>query len=183
MTSNNIDNINLAIQTNDEELYKKSLPDSIDYGVAYLLSRYTTDSNQAYDCVMAVIERLLLKFDSLAGDKDFNFASYFIESCKNQYFSDKRKLKRNDPLIDTQDIFDRNEGIYDILFDREQKEMLRRCIKKLNDHQYNFITWLFQNPDADAVELEGRFSISMNAVYQKKHRIVRLLQKCIGFFT
>lgn len=175
--------INQSFETCNEELFKEHINDSIDYGVAYLLSSYTKDKNLAYDCVMAVIERLLTRFDSLCGKSDFRFSSYFIESCKNQYLSHKRKLIKSDTLEDIHNVYDASQNLYDILFSREQKEIFRRCLTKLNNHQLDFIAWLFRHPDAEIAEMEGHFSIAINAIYQKKHRIVKILQKCIGFFT
>jgi|GEM_PF-2404561 RNA polymerase sigma factor (sigma-70 family) len=183
MKSNKIDQINLALKTCNEELFRGGLTSSVDYGVAYLLSKYTSDTDFAYDCVMSVIERLIVRFDSLCGADDFHFNSYFIKACKNQLLSDIRKLRRTEPLIDSHNLQDSNETIYEMLFSRDQKEWLSHCLSKLNDHQFDFIAWLFQNPRAEKLELEGHFSLPVNAVYQKKHRIVKILQKCISLFT
>ena len=183
MKSTKIDQISLALKTCNEELFRNSLTDTVDYGVVYLLSKYTSDADFAYDCVMAVIERLLVRFNSLCGANDFYFNSYFIEACKNQYLTEKRKIGKTDPLHNSQDLRDTSDSVYDILFNKDQKEWLRHCLSKLNDRQFDFIAWLFQNPRAENSELEGYFSLPINAIYQKKHRIVKLLQKCIGLFT
>lgn len=183
MKSTNFNQITLALKTCNEELYKTCLTDSVDYGIAYLISRYSADNDFAYDCVMAVIERMLVRFDSLCGNSNIHFSSYFIEACKNQYLSERRKLKSTDPLSNSYDINDATANIYDILYSKEQKEFLRRCLNKLNDHQFEFIAWLFQHAGAENTALEGHFSLPINAIYQKKHRIVKLLQKCVSLFT
>lgn len=180
MHNNSFDKITRAIDNKNKALFSEEIADCIDFGQAYLISTYQIDIDLAYDCVMNVLEKLIENFFQIAKKKDLNFGGYFIQSLKNEYLQHYRKDKKVDQTHSLSDFQDTHEQVYDVLFTQDDKNSLKRCIEKLPEDHFEFISWVLKNEKPDKELLKKKYDITVNAFYQRKHRIINMLKKCMG---
>jgi RNA polymerase sigma factor (sigma-70 family) len=64
------------------------------------------------------------------------------------------------------------------VFDSEKQKILDRCLDKLDSYNREFILYWLRNPGAQAEDVAEVFGLSVNATWQRKYRLIRLLSKC-----
>lgn len=182
MQVNLFEKVEISIKERDLKTFSTAISTHVNFGIAYLVHTFEIDPDQAYDCVMNVIEKLIGSFDMLCDKDHFNIAGYYLQSLKNEYRLFYRKEKKVFSHADFENIRAKQEAIYDQLFSNEEKLSLRRCIEKLPADQKEFIYWNISNPKPQAKEVEQKFDLTINAFYQRKHKIINKLRRCLGVF-
>jgi RNA polymerase sigma factor (sigma-70 family) len=66
----------------------------------------------------------------------------------------------------------------DNIINKEMEELLKKCINKLDDKNKAFIHYLLENPKMKTEEIAEHFNMTVNATWQKKHRLIHKLREC-----
>lgn len=64
------------------------------------------------------------------------------------------------------------------IINKEMEALLKRCIHKLDDHNKAFINYLLEHPKMKTEEIAEHFNMTVNATWQKKHRLIVKLREC-----
>jgi hypothetical protein len=182
MQVNPFEKIECSLKDHNVDLFSVSLAEQLNFGMAYLMHSFEIDPDKAYDCVLNVIEKLINNFDKLCKKEDFNIAGYFLQSLKNEYRLMYRWEKRVFPISTMEEYKFRQEAIYNQLFTEDEKISLRHCIEKLPEDHKEFIKWNISNPKPKPKEIKDKYYLTVNAYYQRKHKIIKRLKKCLGAF-
>lgn len=66
----------------------------------------------------------------------------------------------------------------DNIINKEMEDLLKKCINKLDDKNKEFIHYILENPKMKTEEIAEHFSMTVNATWQKKHRLIHKLREC-----
>jgi DNA-directed RNA polymerase specialized sigma24 family protein len=64
------------------------------------------------------------------------------------------------------------------VLESKELEVLTKCIDRLDPFNREFILYWLKNPGAQAEDVAEAFGLSVNATWQRKYRLIRLLGKC-----
>lgn len=175
--------INHAIQHGDRVKFDALIGEFIPIGVGYIMSQFKTSHQDAYDCTMLVIERLLERFDELNNKEEIVFGAYFIQSLKHEFYSLQRK-KKQDYIIESEvsasiRIEEDLNPIYEAITTEDERSRLEHCLRKLSTRNFRVIRWFFDNPDGNIQELVDEIGGTATSIYTRKHRIINILADCV----
>lgn len=70
------------------------------------------------------------------------------------------------------------ENQVDNLIDVDTQKILVKCLDSLDPYNRSFMEYWIQHPGIGHKEVAEAFGLSVNATWQRKYRLIRLLQKC-----
>ena len=147
--------------------------------IKFLMVRMGADQLDAEDSVQ---NTLLLTIQKIKNDKLKNpdtIIYYMFTTAKNDYL--KQLSKKREPVYDdVPDVHFENGDQLERLLDDERQKILQYCLSKLKKDHKAYICYWLENPEDEAADVAGRFGISVNNAWTKKHRIIQLLKECIN---
>ena len=103
--------------------------------------------------------------------------SYMMTTAKNNLL---RSLRRG-PI----EVYDESasysatvENQTDTLFEFELQQALWECVEKLDPKNREFMKYWINNPGIRHEEVAEMFGLSINATWQRKFRLIKILQRC-----
>lgn len=70
------------------------------------------------------------------------------------------------------------ENQVDNLLHADTQKILVKCLESLDPYNRSFMEYWIQHPGIGHEEVAEAFGLSVNATWQRKYRLIRILQKC-----
>lgn len=64
------------------------------------------------------------------------------------------------------------------ILDLDEQKILLKCINRLDNFNREFIMFWLLNPGVQAEEVAESFGLSVNATWQRKYRLIKILSRC-----
>jgi len=103
--------------------------------------------------------------------------SYMMTTARNNFIRQCRKdaiLVYDDSSAYSTTLSDQT----DHLVDEDDQRILLECLNELDPFNKSFIDYWLKNPGIRAEEVAAEFGFSVNATWQRKHRIIKALRRC-----
>ncbi len=145
--------------------------------ISFLHIHMNASKEDAEDCAQ---DALLVSLETISKGKmrDTEYLlSFLLSTCRNNYLN--LQTKRFPQFTDRNpDETTRPPRQLSALLDEEKKDILSQCLEKLSAGYRTFINYWFTHPEAEAKKAAAHFSMSVENVWTKKHRIIKKLNKC-----
>ncbi len=168
-----------AVQDADEEKINEFYPKVFGVLVHFVQVRMGAELHDAEDAAQTSIMNVMDSIKDGKVTEGKKVIPYLMTSAKNHYL---RILQKEDKFEyqDTLDASpeDRNSA-FDSLVNKEQQEVLKQCLQSLKEDFRTFISHWFQFPGIDAETVASHFDMSVQNVWVKKHRVIKLLRECV----
>jgi len=171
------DQFYLAIKNQDQINITKYTKVIFDELVRYLSSTVNACDDDCQEAAQLAIIQVVQKIQSDQIREPKAIKSYLITCAKRNIY----KLTRLGPTL----VYDERAEYSidpaqqtDQIINKEMLELLSHCINKLDDKNKTFVRFLFENPKMKTEEIAGYFNMSINATWQKKHRLINKLKSC-----
>lgn len=166
-----------AIRTGDDEQVNRLIPHLQKVLNKYLRSTMQADVNDAKDCVQQAFLFTIQKIRSDQINDPSSLFYYLLRACRNHYL---RMIRHDDLSIEdsTLDYAITPATQINTLVSKEKKRILHECLDELNENHRNFIDYWMSHPGSEASVVSRKFNISINNVWTRKHRIIKLLNEC-----
>lgn len=167
-----------SIQTGDDKTTNRMCKEAAPILKKYLISNVGSSPEDADDAIQEMFEYIIKKIKQNDIENPSGLLAYMLTTSRHCYY--KILKKRDKQLAEDlkNDPGSKATQIWDIV-DHEKQEILKRCLSKLKKSYLEFITYLFDYPDAETEDIAEYFDISTNNAWTRKHRIIRKLSKCI----
>lgn len=152
--------------------------ETFDILCSYLRTNMRANEPDAKDCAQHALVKTLERIQKNAIREPESIYSYLLQSARNRYLRVRYEHNRSNYQEDMEAYVPVEEQI-DILSTREEQDALENCLDQLNGKSRNLIEYLLEHPDSQARDVAVRFGISVNNVWTKKHRIIKILSDCI----
>lgn len=166
-----------AIRSGDDESVNRIIPKLQTVLNRFLRTTMQADVNDAKDCVqqafLFTIEKI--RTDQIRDPDSLFF--YLMRACRNHYL---RMSQRQDVSIEDSTFEYAVSPATQIktLISEEKKRILQECLDQLNAGHRSFIDFWLKHPRTEASVVSRKFHISVNNVWTRKHRIIKLLSEC-----
>lgn len=167
-----------SIQDGDDKTANKLCSEATPIIKKYLISNTGSSPEDADDAIQKMFEYIIKKIRQDDIDNPSGLLLYMLTTSRHCYY---KILKKRDKQL-AEDL--KNEPgreatqMWEIV-DKEKQEILKRCLTKLKKSYLEFITYLFNYPDAETEDIAEYFNISTNNAWTRKHRIIKKLTKCV----
>ena len=167
----------LAIKSQDQLDITKYTKVIFDELVRYLSSTVSACDDDCQEAAQLAIIQVVQKIqlDQIREPKAIK--SYLITCAKRNIY----RLTRLGPTI----VYDERAEYSidptqqaDTIINKEKRELLKRCINKLDEKNKVFVQYLLENPKMKTEEIAKHFNMTVNATWQKKHRMINKLRDC-----
>lgn len=167
-----------SIQNGDDRTANKMCSEATPILKKYLISNVGSSPEDADDAIQKMFEYIIKKIKQDDIENPSGLLAYMLKTSRHCYY---KILKKRDKQL-AEDLINepgRNASqIWDIV-DKEEQEILKQCLTKLKKSYLDFITYLFNYPDAETEDIAEYFNISTNNAWTRKHRIIKKLAKCV----
>jgi RNA polymerase sigma factor (sigma-70 family) len=165
-----------AVQENDLSKVEEHLKTLQPRLIRFLRIHMNAPLADAEDCVQ---EALLICFESIL-DKGLkrpgSVLTFLLSTCRNNYF---KLLKKREELYEEvpRGYFQHPQQLTNLI-DNDKLKILEWCLDQLNEEYRKFMKFWFDNPGYEAEEVAEYFDLSISNTWTRKHRLVKLLNKC-----
>jgi hypothetical protein len=147
--------------------------------IAHLIIRYKAQLCDAQD---ATQQTILSLFTMVKNNKNVIFEksdNYFLTVLRNEYF--KIVKSRRAVFMESIDIYEDTSTIdtFSILINKEEKRVLKECIKTMLPKHRGYMEYWIQRPDADSESFALEFDMTVANAWTVKHRLIQYLNKCV----
>lgn len=166
-----------AIRTGNDEQVNRLLPDLQKVLKQFLRSTMQADINDADDCVQQAMLFTIQKIRSDQINEPSRLFYYLLRACRNHYL----RMNRHSDISIEDSTFDYAVSPatqIKALLSKEKQRILQECLDELNTSHREFIDYWMKYPGSEATVVSRRFHISVNNVWTRKHRIIKLLKEC-----
>jgi RNA polymerase sigma factor (sigma-70 family) len=169
-----------AIQKNDRRSTDTLLSSLFPVLVNYLCVTMNAGVKDAEDCAQEALITVVENIRRNGIKNPDSIFNYIITVSRHAYL----RLRRDDipgNYVDFSEAYHVAEPAdqLDNLLDNERERLLEECMQELSEENREMIGMWFQNPGRPSEEVARRFQISVNNAWIRKHRIIKLLNKCI----
>jgi RNA polymerase sigma factor (sigma-70 family) len=145
--------------------------------IAFLCIHMNADRADAKDVAQ---DAMLIMIESVNDDvirDPEQIIKYMMSVCRNRYLK-LAESKKSVELSEKADYQAQPPNQLQALLDKEQKELLRRCLQQLKEEYQRFMQFWFENPDAHTEKVAEKFGISKSNAWTRKHRLTKKLNEC-----
>ncbi len=155
------------------ELLEEVLPKLVEYLRVTMGADHTTAEECVQQAFLNVYERIL--GDKIRDPK--SILSYMMQASRNEYLSYRDKNKKYTDLPVAHDPIVEPAEQVELLIDRERKQAIKDCMRKLDRESREFILYFFENPGVRSRQVAKKFNTTEANVRIKKHRIINQLNQ------
>lgn len=168
-----------AVKSDDQQKIDELINIIIPILMSYLRVTMHAPTEDAKDCVQDALLQTILKIRDNKIKKPDKLYYYMLTSCRNLYI---RMNNNTDISLEENDVeyMINPAQQLEALLNREKQIILENCKEKLNRRNREYIEYWFENPDSDAISVAKYFNISLANAWTRKHRIIKMLNKCIN---
>lgn len=145
--------------------------------VTYLRATQNACDDDCRECAQLTLIHTVQKIKCGAIRQPEYLKHYILKALRNQYI---RMMTPAKPIIYDEAASYMAEPANQInrLVTVEDQVVLRRCLQKLDHYNREFMEYWMANPGVRAEDVAERFGSTVNAVNQRKFRVLKLLRKC-----
>lgn len=148
--------------------------------MAHLIIRYKAQFCDAQD---ATQQTILSLYTMVKNNENVIFEksdSYFLTVLRNEYF--KIIKSRRAVFMESIDSYEDTSAMdtFSVLINKEEKRVLKECIKTMLPKHRGYMEYLIQRPDADSESFAAEFDMTVSNAWTVKHRLVQYLNKCVS---
>jgi RNA polymerase sigma factor (sigma-70 family) len=170
-----------AIREDDKGKTDELLSSLFPVLVNYLRVTMNAGEKDAEDCAQEALITVVENIRRNGIKNPESIFNYIITVSRHAYL----RLRRGDipgNYVDFSEAYHVAEPAeqLDNLLDDERERFLEECIETLSKENRRMIEMWFQNPGRPSEEVARHFKISVNNVWIRKYRIIKILNKCIG---
>jgi len=166
-----------SIQMGDERTSNRLCEKATPILKKYLISNVGSSPADADDAIQRMFEYIIKKIKKDEIENPSGLLAYMLKTSRHFYY---KILKSRDKQL-AEDLKNEPGGnatqIWKLV-EKEKQDILKLCLTKLKKSYLEFITYLFNFPDADTEDIAEYFDISTNNAWTRKHRIIKKLNKC-----
>lgn len=173
------DHLLQAIQQNDEAEINKYSSRIIPRVSKYLQTVCNAPEPIAEEVAMDTFRMMFEKIINNQINIDGDILNYFLVSSRHAYNRAKNRRKKFVPVeeVDLDEIVGNTDQI-DALVDEERMNILRYCLKKLDEGSRKLISFILEFPSMHLKEIASRFKMTYGSIRVKKSQIITKLHKC-----
>lgn len=166
-----------SIQTGDDRTANRLCDRATPILKKYLISNVGSSPTDADDAIQKMFEYVIKKIKNDEIENPSGLLAYMLTTSRHCYY---KVLKKRDKQLaeDLEQEPGRSATQIWELVDEEEQKILKLCLSKLKKSYLEFITYLFNYPDAETEDIAEHFDISTNNAWTRKHRIIKKLNKC-----
>lgn len=166
-----------AVQEGDEVTANRMCAEALPILKKYLISNLNASPEDAEDAVQKMFEYVIPKIIRGEIKNPGGILSYMLTGSRHAYLKSLRdvELEVFDELI-SEPVSEPDQ--VENLLRKEQRQILKGCIEKLNGHYRTMCDFLLENPTANSEELAEEFGITVNNAWIRKHRLLKQLSDC-----
>lgn len=169
-----------AVLEHDEANIAKAINELRPNLVLFLKASMRASQNDAEDAIQNVFMYTVNNIRAGKIENAEKIGTYIVKAAKNQYLSIIRKTEL-ESLDDNQEYVATLAEQIEILIEEEKIEALRDCVDDLEEKNRSFMQMWLKKPNEKAEVIANYFKMSVNNVFTKKHRLIKILSDCVKF--
>lgn len=167
----------IAVMKNDERGISRAITNLYPGLISYLRA---TLGGCHDDCQESVQLTMIQTVSSLKSGKirdPERLMSYMMRTARNNFIRQRRRDQIH--VYDDSSAYSTTLSEQtDHLVDADDQRILLECLDELDPFNKTFIEYWLQNPGIRAEEVAEEFGFSVNATWQRKHRLIKALRRC-----
>jgi RNA polymerase sigma factor (sigma-70 family) len=168
-----------AVITHNEALIARTTNELRSNLIMFLRASMKASINDAEDAIQNVFMYTINNIRSGNIEDAQRIGAYMVKAAKNQFLSMLRKGELESLDENPAYVASLNEQI-EVLVEEEKLEALRDCVDELDDNNRSFMRFWLLKPDEKAEVIANYFKMSVNNVFTKKHRLIKILRDCVS---
>jgi DNA-directed RNA polymerase specialized sigma24 family protein len=146
--------------------------------ISYLKATMGACHDDCQECVQLTIIQTVSKIREGEIRDPARLMSYMMVTARNHLI---RNTRRGPIFVyDEEFHYSTHQDLIDepFILDLDEEKILFKCISRLDSFNREFIMYWLSNPGVRAEDVAEFFGLSVNATWQRKYRLVKLLSRC-----
>jgi DNA-directed RNA polymerase specialized sigma24 family protein len=146
--------------------------------ISYLKATMGACHDDCQECVQLTIIQTVSKIQGGEIRDPSRLMSYMMVTARNHLIRSNRRGQVH--VFDEEFHYSVQQELTEepYILDSDEQKILLRCVEQLDSFNREFILHWLRNPGAQAEDVAEAFGLSVNATWQRKYRLVRLLSRC-----